>query len=440
MSKLEHRRTSGLGSIVNRLARRAAAIMRNVAGGDLIRRGICVLGLLFMAGVVHATEPVASVRVTFDRHGIASIQTRGFADKTTGRRVTADDPAVVASVSKMVTAVGVMRLVQAGKLDLDTDVSTYLGWKLRNPRFPDIPITLRLLMSHRSSLTDHAGYWQTPLGGHLRDILKKPLAWDAKHQPGTYFHYTNLNYPVVAQTMERVTGERFDQLMQRLVLKPLGIEACFSWATCPDAAAARAIVVYGTNGEPLVDNHHGHKPACPVRIARNDSCDLSRYKPGDNGAQFGPQGGLRISAVGLARIGMMLLNDGTFALNGAQLLTPASVNTMAAPTWKYDGHNGLTYEEDEDPQGVELGLFCHWGIGMQILATSATGCHDDPFGDGVARVGHSGSIDGLQTGIWLDRKNGKGVVWILTGMPPVRLGGRSAFSAEEEKLAHEAQL
>lgn len=395
-----------------------------------------MLALFFMAGVVHAGNPVASVRVAFDRHGITSVQARGLADKTTGRRATADDPVVVASISKLVTAVGVMRLVQAGKLDLDADVSTYLGWKLRNPQYPDTPITLRLLMSHRSSLTDRAGYWQTPLGGRLRDILVNPLAWDTKHKPGTYFHYTNLNYPVVAQAMERVTGERFDRLMQRLVLKPLGIQACFSWATCSDADAAHAIVVYGADGKPRVDNHHGRKPACPVRPASDGGCDLSRYRTGENGAQFGPQGGLRISAVGLARVGMMLLNDGTFALSGQQLLTPASVDTMSTPTWQYNGHNGLTYEEDEDPRGVELGLFCHWGIGMQILATPATGCHDDPFGDGIARVGHSGSIDGLQTGIWLDRKDGTGVVWILTGMPPVRLGGRSAFSAAEEKLAH----
>lgn len=426
-----YRWTSQPDGAVGRSAR-----LRNVASGKLARI-FCVLAMFCLAGVAQATEPVASVRVAFDRYGITSVQTHGLADKATGRRVTADDPVVVASISKLVTAVGVMRLVQAGKLDLDTDVSAYLGWNLRNPSFPDVPITLRLLMSHRSSLTDHAGYWQTPLGGHLRDILANPRAWDARHKPGTYFHYTNLNYPVVAQIMERVTGERFDRLMQRLVLKPLGIEACFSWATCSDAAAAHAIVVYGTNGEPLVDNHHGRKPTCPVRPARDGSCDLSRYKPGDNGAQFGPQGGLRISALGLARVGMMLLNDGTFALSGTQLLTPTSVGTMTTPTWQYDGHNGLTYEEDEDPKGVELGLFCHWGIGMQILATHATGCHDDPFGDGIARVGHSGSIDGLQTGIWLDRKHGSGVVWILTGMPPVRLGGRSAFSDAEERLAHD---
>src|SRR5690606_30978539 len=96
-----------------------------------------------------------------------------------------------------------------------------------------------MLLSHRSSLTDAAGYWQTPLGGELRTLLDDPRAWDARHAPGTWFRYTNLNFPLVAQIMERATGERFDRLMQRLVLAPLGVEACFNWAGCDDATIAR---------------------------------------------------------------------------------------------------------------------------------------------------------------------------------------------------------
>lgn len=436
MSNFEHLRTSRLNSAAIRLVRHAAARLRSAAAWPT-GRGTCALGLFFMLGVAHANGPVASVRVAFNRDGITSVQTHGFADTATQRRVTANDPVRVASISKMVTAIGVMRLVEAGKLDLDADVSSYLGFTLRNPAFPNVPITLRLLMSHRSSLTDHAGYWQTPLGGQLRDILRNPRAWDAEHAPGTFFRYTNLNYPVVAQIMERVTGERFDRLMQRLVLKPLGIDGCFGWATCDAATAARAVVLYDADGKPQVDDNHGGKPACTVKPARDGSCDLSRYQPGTNGALFGPQGGLRISGLGLARVGMMLLGNGKLALNGAQLLTPESVQAMATTRWQYNGHNGLTYEEDGDPSGVDHGMFCHWGMGLEFLASRIAGCRDDPFGDGIERVGHSGSAYGLQSGIWLDRARGTGVVWFVTGMPDNRLGGRSAFSAAEEKLAHE---
>lgn len=393
-----------------------------------------IIFLLLLSSIdARAGDPVATVRVAFDRDGITDIRVHGLADKATGREVTADDPVRIASISKLVTTLGVMRLVETGKLDLDADASGLLGWRLRNPAFPQVPITLRLLLSHRSSLTDAAGYWQTPLGGELRDILKDPRVWDTKHAPGRYFRYTNLNFPLVAQIMERATGERFDRLMARLVLQPLGIDACFNWALCSDASAARAVVLYDADGKPVKDDNHGRKPDCPVMPAGDGSCDLSQWHAGDNGALFSPQGGLRISARGLARIGQLLLGNGS--IGGKRLLKPGSIQTMTTPAWQYRPGNGLTWEEDTGD--ADAGFFCRYGLAVQTLATRVPGCRDDPFGDGVARVGHSGSAYGLQAGLWLDRKRGVGVVWFATGMPDEREGGKSAFSAIEEALAQE---
>ena len=391
---------------------------------------------LLAANSVHAAEPrapgpVASVRVAFDRDGVTDIRAEGLADVATGRKLTAGDPVRIASISKLVTAIGVMRLVEAGKLDLDADVSGYLGWELRNPAFPDTPITLRLLLSHRSSLTDAAGYWQTPLGGKISDILADPRAWDDSHAPGQYFRYTNLNFPLVAQVMERATGERFDLLMDRLVLEPLGIEGCFNWANCNEASVARAVVIYDGEGKPAKDDLHGVRPDCPVNPAEDGSCDLDEWRAGDNGGLFSPQGGLRISANGLARVGRLLLGEGMF--EGVRLLSPESVRALATPLWQYAPGQGLTYEEDTSDLGD--GFFCRYGMAMQTLATPVEGCRDDPFGDGVSRVGQSGSAYGLQSGLWLDRDAGTGVAWFATGMPGERLGGRSAFSAVEEALA-----
>ena len=390
-----------------------------------------LLLLLFSAAVV-AGEPTATVRVAFDRDRITATRVDGFADKAAGRKITADDPVRVASISKLVTAIGVMRLVEAGELDLDADASDLLGWRLRNPAFPDTPITLRLLLSHRSSLTDGAGYWQTPLGGKQRDITADPRAWDSAHAPGTFFRYTNLNFPLVAQIMERATGERFDKLMERLVLQPLGIDACFNWDRCSEASAARAVVLYDAEGKPVRDDNHNRKPECSVLPASDGSCDLSRWRPGENGALFSPQGGLRISANGLARIGRLLLGAGTF--EGKRLLELASVHAMISPQWQYQPGNGVTYEEDVGD--IDEGFFCRYGLAVQTLATQVKGCRDDPFHDGAARVGHSGSAYGLQSGLWLDIKSGTGVVWFVTGMPDARTGGKSAFSAVEESLAH----
>jgi CubicO group peptidase (beta-lactamase class C family) len=169
-----------------------------------------------------------------------------------------------------------------------------------------------------------------------------------------------------------------------------------------------------------------------VTPAADGSCDLSPWRAGANGALFSPQGGLRISANGLARIGRLLLGNGS--IDGRRLLKPASVQAMITPQWRYRAGNGLTYEEDTGD--ADAGFFCRYGLAVQTLATPVPGCRDDPFGDGVARIGHSGSAYGLQAGLWVDRKGGTGVVWFATGMPDERAGGKSAFSAVEEALAH----
>lgn len=361
-----------------------------------------------------AAQPVAAVRVAFDRHGVTAVRAAGTADLATGRPVTADDPARIASVSKLVTAIGVMRLVEQHRLDLDADVSALLGWRLRNPAFPDRPITLRLLLSHRSSLTDGVDY-VLPLDADLRTVLADPKAWDAAHPPGAFFRYTNLNFPVVAAVMERATGERFDRLMARLVLRPLGLDACFNWDGCSAIAKGHAVVQYrdgvATKDTPAMI------AACPVTPARDGGCDLSMWRAGANGAIFAPQGGLRLSARGLATIGRLLLGGGR--VDGVRLLGARSVALLETPQWRFDGANG-------DTQG---GFICRYGLAVTFLATP--GCQDDPFGDATPRLGHAGDAYGLRSGLWIDPVAGTGVAYLATDVPPIDSG----FTPVEQGLA-----
>jgi len=382
--------------------------------------------------LVAASQPVASVRIAFDRRGETSVQVSGLADIAADRRVTADDPVRIASISKLVTAIGVMRLVEQHKLDLDADVSDLLGWRLRNPAFPDTPITLRLLLSHRSSLTDGIDY-VLPLDTKLQGALADPKAWDQAHAPGTWFQYTNLNFPVVATVMEGATGERFDQLMHRLVLGPLKLDACYNFTTCPDAAVARIVVQY-RHGRVTRDDNHGARPLCPVTRSHDGGCDLAGYRPGVNGAIFSPQGGLYISARGLAKIGRLLLNRGQ--VDGVRLLSPASIITLEQPIWIYNGHNG---ETGEDPAAKSnAGFLCSYGLALTLLATARPGCHDDPFGDGRRRLGHAGDAYGLRSGLWIDPKRGTGVAYFATDVPLDVPPLRSAFTRTEEELAQPA--
>ncbi|WP_421850657.1 serine hydrolase domain-containing protein [Novosphingobium sp.] len=381
--------------------------------------------MVLAAAAVHAEVPggvPATVAVTFDRHAIRPAVAEGLADRTTGRTVTADDPVRIASISKLVTALGVMRLVDAGTLDLDRDVSEYLGWRLRHPAFPDRPITLRQLLSHRSGLTDGADYI-IPLGETLRQRLADPRAWDPAHGPGDdWFHYTNLNFPVVASVMEAATATRFDRLMQRLVLRPLRLSACYNWSGCNAAEAARAVVLYRADGSVAKDDLRGVLPTCPVVVAEGKPCDLEAYTPGWNGALFSPQGGLRISMNDLARVGQM------FARGGRGFLSPASFAALTTPQWRFNGQNGVG--ENGEPDG----FFCAYGLGVQLIGNADPGCNDDPFRDGIPRLGHPGEAYGLRSGLWLDARTGRGAAFFTTAVPDDTAKGASAFTAAEEAV------
>jgi CubicO group peptidase (beta-lactamase class C family) len=380
---------------------------------------LAVALLLLFGTAAHADEVV--VGIAFDRSGEIGSFAEGFADPKTRRAATPDDPARIASVSKLVVAIGVMKLVEQKALDLDRDVSRYLDWPLRNPAFLDRPITLRMLLSHTASLRDGEDLYVIALGDTLKDQLANPGVWDPAHGPGDgYFTYGNMNYPVIAAIVEKVTRERFDVWMRREVLDPLKIDACYNWPTCSDAAVSRAIVLT-LDGETVRDDLGGKQPDCPVYVEEGEPCDLARSQLGENGALWSPQGGLRISVRGLSRVGRMLLNHGE--LDGVRLLQPASVDALLAVQWTFNGTNGKTDE----------GMYCSYGLATQQLATPLKGCADDPAGDGGLRIGHHGDAYGLRSGLWIDQASDTGIAYLVTDVADAR--PEVAEFTPEEKAA-----
>jgi CubicO group peptidase (beta-lactamase class C family) len=375
-------------------------------------RGLILALTLALGGcaTMRTTDPppLVQVGVAFESTQEIASFAKGLADPQTRRAVTPDDPVRVASVSKLVVAIGVMQLVEAAKLDLDRDVSDYLGWPLRNPAFPERPVTLRMLLSHTGSVRDYDDQYVIPLGVTLKDRMGDPRVWDAAHGPrDRYFAYSNMNFPIVASVVEKVTGERFDKWMRTHVLDPMKIDGCYNWPTCSDVAVAHAVELDGPDGKPLKDDLRGVAPACPVAVADGVACHLASLKPGENGALFSPQGGLRISARGLARVGRMLLNGG--ALDGVRILSPQSVDTMLAPLWLYDGRNGA--------RDGESTTICAYGLSTQTIPNHRSGCPDDPGTNGATLVGHAGDAYGLRSGLWIDRKRGIGIAYFVTGVP-----------------------
>ena len=354
----------------------------------------------------------------------------------------------IASISKLITTLGVMRLVEEGKLALDVDVSTYLGWSLRNPHFPAAPITMRMLLTHQASITDDAGYyWEDKLSVNLKDVFTpggsrygKGDMWAKNAKPGDYFSYGNLNWGVIGTVMERVSGERFDRLMRRVLFDPLGIRGGFNPAEMSAAEVAKIATLYRkrteVNGKeiwnpngPWIAQVDDYSKAAPVPRAGPS------YVIGSNGTLFGPQGACRLSADDLGRVMLLLMNEGLH--DGKRVLSAASVREMLREQWRAEG-NGLGKNGDVNSGGGKQ-LMNAWGLGNQhFLDVSGVALGDRLVeGGGFKAVGHLGDAWGLTSAMVFDPKTKSGMIFLSggTGFDPETTPGKySAFHRYEERI------
>jgi CubicO group peptidase (beta-lactamase class C family) len=341
----------------------------------------------------------------------------------------------IASISKMMTTLGLMMLVEQGKLALDADVGGYLGFALRNPHFPDRVITLRTLLSHTSSLRDDAGYsW--PCDTALSTILVPGAArfgkgemWAANAPPGAYFTYCNLGFGVIGTIMERVTGERFDRLMKRLLLAPMGLHGGYNPSEFPAEDLANVATIYRKRTVDTevwdaagpwiaqVDDYSERAPLPPAGIAD--------YVAGTNATPFSPTGGLRISAHDMGQVMLMLMNEGVH--QGRRMLKPSTIAQMFARQWTADGNggNGDTYR----------GLFNCWGLGNQQFPDSAG--MQLVEGGGFSALGHLGDAYGLMSVFVFDPASRNGMVALIGGTssdPEQQRGVHSSMARFEERI------
>ncbi|MFI5836560.1 amino acid adenylation domain-containing protein [Micromonospora sp. NPDC051300] len=158
---------------------------------------------------------------------LVAIETAGTTGGDGGPPVTAETRFQAGSMSKLVTAVGVLRLVDAGRIGLDEDVERHLdGWRL--PAGP--PVTVRHLLAHLSGLaqTHRKGYRAEPVPSVL-DLLHARTPADGEpvrreSPPGATFHKANVNYSVLQAVLENLLAAPFPELMRELVLDPFGLD------------------------------------------------------------------------------------------------------------------------------------------------------------------------------------------------------------------------
>jgi len=157
----------------------------------------------------------------------------GYADISTERKMTVDTPCRGESISKPITAWGVMKLVERGKVDLDKPAVEYIhNWKFPESKFSEEEITVRNLLNHSSGLplgTIGVIYDPEEEIPSLRDKLSDQAVLD--REPGRSFTYSNTGFNVLELLIENVTGRGFSEYMEEEIFLPLGMEkSSFTWS------------------------------------------------------------------------------------------------------------------------------------------------------------------------------------------------------------------
>jgi CubicO group peptidase (beta-lactamase class C family) len=296
----------------------------------------------------------------------------GYADLETKRPVTPETVFRAGSISKSFTSIGVMMLVEEGKLSLDAKLADLMPeLKYDNPWEKTDPIRLVHLLEHTTGFDDitFRHYLLEGKDVPLSDAVNLYGPYKSRWKPGTMTSYCNSGPVIAGRIIEKVSGQSFQDFMASRLTGPLGMESAF-WTREPQIAGRLSRSYKNTDGdeEPFVEI-----------LAR-------------------PSGSLNVTSKDLAKLPLLMLGRGT--LDARTYLSTASVERIERP---------------ETNDGARAGLKYGYGLGNMVYAGSKGVFH-----------GHDGGIDGFVSKYEYAPGQGAGFVVMAN------LGTKEVFDAGEE--------
>jgi CubicO group peptidase (beta-lactamase class C family) len=296
----------------------------------------------------------------------------------------------IASISKSFSATAIMQLVEQGKVSLDDDISDLVGFKIRNPKYPEKVIKLSMVLSHTSSINDSQGYF-------VFDVIdpSKNTDW-AKcyndYPPGTGYQYCNLGFNMVGAVIERLSGERFDTYIKNHILDPLGLYGGY----CVDSLDNSLFVtLYSYDSSKFEPSPMAYAP-------RRE--EIANYLMGYTTPIFSPTGGMKISAPDLARYMIMHMNYGKYG--DVRIISRKSSRRMQKVIAKKEGY-GLALLRDKK---------LIWGELMR---------------------GHTGNAYGLYSAMFFHPRKKFGFVVITNGCKPLYVDDTNTVLRDAINVLHQ---
>ncbi|HEX7902898.1 MAG TPA: serine hydrolase domain-containing protein [Chitinophagaceae bacterium] len=340
--------------------------------GQTEKAEACIRDMMQQSDVVGLSVAVVK------KNKIIYTQSFGFKDSATNTRLTNDCLFRIASISKSFSATSILQLAEAKKLSLEDDISKLVGFTTRNPAFPETVITLRMVLSHRSSINDSQGYFTLDAINPNKNPDWAKCYND--YQPGTGYMYCNLNYNMVGTIIEKISGERFDQYVKHHILDPLGLYGGYCVDSL-DQSRFATIYEYNTETKSFIPSPAAYAP-------RRE--EISNYTMGYSTPVFSPTGGMKISTGDLARYMIMHMNLGRY--NGKKIISKKSARQMQTPLSEKEGY------------------------GLAITTT-------DKLIPGKTMKGHTGSAYGLYSAMFFHPGEKFGIVVISNGCNPAYTDG-----------------
>ena len=287
-----------------------------------------------------------------------------------GPEVTADTAFQVGSISKMVACIGLLQLMDEQGVSLDDELGDVLGYEVRNPYYPEVPVTLRQLMTHTASLRDASDYddalegeglpLETLLGERARAVF-------SRSEPGHERVYSNFGGGLIGPLIEALSGMALDDYMAQNVFEPLGVAAAYQPSRlAPDV--------------PVADLYLMPRRWLAKRV-REDSPALQDY--------CFTAGKLVISAPDLCKILIALCDGGV--CGDTRILKESQTREMLTP------------------QNYTGSVTCESGNGLFINIIT-----DDEV-EGRTLYGHGGKANGMLCAAYFDPTDRTGVVMLTNG-------------------------
>ena len=287
-----------------------------------------------------------------------------------GPEVTADTAFQVGSISKMVACIGLLQLMDDKGVSLDDELGDVLGYEVRNPYYPEVPVTLRQLMTHTASLRDASDYDDALEGEGLpleTLLVERARAVFSRSEPGHERVYSNFGGGLIGPLIEALSGMALDDYMARNVFEPLGVTAAYQASRLAGKA-------------PLADMYLMPEG----RLAK---------RPGDDASALEDYcftaGKLVISAQDLCKILIALCDGGV--CGDARILKESQVAEMTAR----QDHIGS--------------VFCDSGNGLFLNVIT------DAEVPGRTLLGHGGKAYGMLCAAYFDPTDRTGVVMLTNG-------------------------